>query len=190
MSEIAAALLRELELAHGIINNALVLMTPEQKRAWSEANDNAGLIEHGTTRFHERRHAIANARAALADAATPSAPSSSQQGEADAARYRFLRCWLLEDDDRILDALEAINRYPSTEAEIDATIDAALSSLESAKSGEVAGSMRPFGSEPQDYLDTSRPVPVGAKHCPDCYAPPGYVHGRSCAANPQAKEQK
>jgi nicotinic acid phosphoribosyltransferase len=63
----AVTLLRELELAHAIIQNALHLMTTEQKRTWAEANDSANLIEHGTTRYHERRKAIADARAALAD---------------------------------------------------------------------------------------------------------------------------
>jgi hypothetical protein len=68
-----AALLRELELAHAIIQNALILMTPEQKRAWAEANDSANLIEDGTTRYHERRKAIADGRAAFADDPTGSA---------------------------------------------------------------------------------------------------------------------
>lgn len=70
MTEVAAALLRELELAHAIIQNALNLMTTEQKRAWADANDSANLIESGTTRYHERRKAIADARAALASGVT------------------------------------------------------------------------------------------------------------------------
>lgn len=63
----ATELLSELEKAHQIIANAMRIMTPEQKQQWAEVNDDADLIESGTTRYHERRKAIANARAAMAD---------------------------------------------------------------------------------------------------------------------------
>jgi hypothetical protein len=63
----ATELLSELEKAHQIIANAMRIMTPEQKHQWAQVNDGAGLVESGTTRFHERRKAISNARAAMAD---------------------------------------------------------------------------------------------------------------------------
>lgn len=54
-------LLAELQKAHLIILNALALMTAEQKGNWARANDRDGVIGEGTTRFHERRAAIAKA---------------------------------------------------------------------------------------------------------------------------------
>ena len=54
-------LLDELKAAHQIIRNALNLMSPTQKRRWSDMNDAAGLVEYGTTRAHEREAVIKKA---------------------------------------------------------------------------------------------------------------------------------
>jgi hypothetical protein len=62
----AAALLSELQIAHQIIRSALHLMTTEQKEQWAKANDRDGLIESGTTRYHERAAVIATATGSAA----------------------------------------------------------------------------------------------------------------------------
>lgn len=53
---IAAApeLLRELELAHQIIRNALNIMTPAQKNKWAQQNEIDQCDGEGTTRANER----------------------------------------------------------------------------------------------------------------------------------------
>lgn len=65
--ETAHTLLRELQLAGTVIENALRLMTPEQKNAWAAANERTGCIGEGTTRRHERDAAIDLARRILGD---------------------------------------------------------------------------------------------------------------------------
>lgn len=57
----APKLLDELDAAHKIILNALTLMTDSQKSEWARTNDLQGLIESGTTRYHERAAALAAA---------------------------------------------------------------------------------------------------------------------------------
>ena len=47
-------LLRELELAHHIIRNALNLMSAEQKCSWGDLNDKDGMVDGGITRANER----------------------------------------------------------------------------------------------------------------------------------------
>ena len=69
MNAIVAAL-NELRAAHEIIGNALRLMSMEQRTAWARLNDEAGLLEAGTTRANEREAAIA----ALSALVTPSEP--------------------------------------------------------------------------------------------------------------------
>ncbi len=54
-------LLRELQLAHRIILNALAVMTPEQKSEWATRNVLSGNDSEGTTRFHEREAVITKA---------------------------------------------------------------------------------------------------------------------------------
>lgn len=58
-------LLSELEAAHKIIQNALNIMTVTQKAEWAARNDRDGVIDEGTTRYHERKAVIIEARAAL-----------------------------------------------------------------------------------------------------------------------------
>ncbi len=58
---LVSELLRELRAADTIITHALSLMTLEQKAQWTVLNDDAGLIESGTTRHHERAAVIARA---------------------------------------------------------------------------------------------------------------------------------
>lgn len=59
-----ADLLNELHIAHLIINNALSLMTSEQKNDWAILNRRDDLIEFGTTRAHERDAVVVAARGA------------------------------------------------------------------------------------------------------------------------------
>ncbi|WP_354684790.1 hypothetical protein [Cupriavidus necator] len=54
-------LLSELQLAHRIIQNALAIMTPEQKSEWASRNILSGNDSEGTTRAHEREAVIAKA---------------------------------------------------------------------------------------------------------------------------------
>ncbi|MGO4151383.1 hypothetical protein [Cupriavidus sp. YAF13] len=54
-------LLRELQLAHWFILNALAIMTPEQKSEWASRNILSGNDSDGITRFHEREAVIAKA---------------------------------------------------------------------------------------------------------------------------------
>ncbi|WP_454752104.1 hypothetical protein [Cupriavidus necator] len=54
-------LLSELQLAHRIIQNALAIMTPEQKSEWAARNILSGNDSEGTTRAHERETVIAKA---------------------------------------------------------------------------------------------------------------------------------
>ncbi|WP_042886330.1 hypothetical protein [Cupriavidus necator] len=54
-------LLRELQLAHRIIVNALAVMTPAQKSEWAARNILSGNDSEGTTRAHERAAVIAKA---------------------------------------------------------------------------------------------------------------------------------
>lgn len=56
-----AAVLRELQLAHEIIRNALALMTAAQRTDWALLNAASGNDSEGTTRFHERAAVIARA---------------------------------------------------------------------------------------------------------------------------------
>jgi len=56
-----AELLHELQHAHQIIQNALNLMTNEQKFHWCEANARDGVDGDGITRYHERETAIKRA---------------------------------------------------------------------------------------------------------------------------------
>lgn len=60
---IAAApdLLDELVAAHRIIQNALSVMTPEQKRAWGSKNDLDDVAGEGIIRANERAALIARA---------------------------------------------------------------------------------------------------------------------------------
>jgi hypothetical protein len=55
-------LLRELELAHRIIRNALAIMTLEQTSEWAATNILSGNDSEGTTRAHEREAVIAKAK--------------------------------------------------------------------------------------------------------------------------------
>lgn len=59
-----ADLLRELQLAHEIVRNALSLMTPAQRADWALLNVASGNDSDGTTRFHERAAVIARATGA------------------------------------------------------------------------------------------------------------------------------
>lgn len=54
-------LLRELELAHQIIRNALNLMTTNQVFEWGEKNAAAGIDGFGVTRANEREAVIKRA---------------------------------------------------------------------------------------------------------------------------------
>jgi len=56
-----AELLRELQYAHQIIQNALNLMTIDQKFSWCEANARYGVDGDGITRYHERETVITRA---------------------------------------------------------------------------------------------------------------------------------
>lgn len=56
-----AELLRELRYAHKIIQNALNLMTTDQKFAWGEANARDLVDGDGITRFYEREAVIKRA---------------------------------------------------------------------------------------------------------------------------------
>jgi len=47
-------LVTELRAAHMIIQSALQIMSPEQRRLWAERNDVLGLVESGATRANER----------------------------------------------------------------------------------------------------------------------------------------
>jgi hypothetical protein len=60
----APELLDELRLAHEIICNALVVMTPEQQTAWSNLNEKAGLVTSGATRALARLTVLAKAMGA------------------------------------------------------------------------------------------------------------------------------
>jgi len=57
----SADLLRELKHAHQIIQNALNLMTIDQKFHWCEANARDGVDGDGITRYHERETVIKRA---------------------------------------------------------------------------------------------------------------------------------
>lgn len=59
----APELLRELQAAHKIIQNALVVMTDDQKMKWGELNDQAGVEAAGITRYGERVKVLAKATA-------------------------------------------------------------------------------------------------------------------------------
>ncbi|WP_269497263.1 DUF3077 domain-containing protein [Castellaniella sp. S9] len=63
----AHTLLRELRLAGQIIQNALQLMTAEQKTAWAAANEATGCAGEGVTRRHERDAALELARNILGE---------------------------------------------------------------------------------------------------------------------------
>lgn len=52
------AALAELEAGHQIIKNALNIMTPEQKSAWAQKNEEDGVAGEGVTRANERMTAI------------------------------------------------------------------------------------------------------------------------------------
>lgn len=62
--KLTADLLRELQLAHEIVRNALSLMTPAQRTDWALLNVASGNDSEGTTRFHERAAVIARAMGA------------------------------------------------------------------------------------------------------------------------------
>ncbi|KAI3591624.1 hypothetical protein D9X30_3449 [Cupriavidus sp. U2] len=62
--KVNAELLRELQLAHEIVRNALSLMTPAQRTDWAFLNVASGNDSDGTTRFHERAAVIARATGA------------------------------------------------------------------------------------------------------------------------------
>ncbi|AOY90518.1 hypothetical protein BKK79_00750 [Cupriavidus sp. USMAA2-4] len=74
-------LLAELKASHVIIQNALNLMTIDQKCEWGRQNDAAGLVEFGSTRANERAAVIA-----AAESAALSQPQSQAQGEAVACK--------------------------------------------------------------------------------------------------------
>jgi len=59
-----AELLRELRHAHKIIQNALNLMTTDQKFEWGEANARDLVDGDGITRFYEREAVLKRADAA------------------------------------------------------------------------------------------------------------------------------
>lgn len=65
-ASINADLLAELEKAHVIIRNALNLMTPAQKLAWSTKNAEAGVEGEGVTRANEREAIIAKMKGSTA----------------------------------------------------------------------------------------------------------------------------
>jgi hypothetical protein len=57
----APELLAELQKAHQITQNALQIMTPQQKAEWARVNERDACIGEGTTRANEREAAIAKA---------------------------------------------------------------------------------------------------------------------------------
>lgn len=65
LGQISNELLCELKFAHQIVQNALKVMTIEQKSKWAALNDADGLIEFGTARAHERADVIATAERSL-----------------------------------------------------------------------------------------------------------------------------
>lgn len=62
----APKLLRELMAAHGIIRNALAVMSTEQKVRWGQLNAAAGVVGDGVTRANERSAVLARASGEMA----------------------------------------------------------------------------------------------------------------------------